>query len=68
MLIVRKQSSYTKIRHSHPREAFEIHRLDSGHFAVEDCLNEIASTIQRFYDKKVAALSGAKPTAPGKTA
>jgi pimeloyl-ACP methyl ester carboxylesterase len=46
----------------------EIHRLDSGHFAVEDCLNEIASTIQRFYHKKVAALSAARPTAPGKTA
>jgi pimeloyl-ACP methyl ester carboxylesterase len=27
----------------------EMHRLDSGHFAVEDCLNEIASNIHRFY-------------------
>jgi len=40
----------------------EIHRLDSGHFAVEDCLDEIAGGIRRFYDGKVAAtpaLSGA---------
>jgi pimeloyl-ACP methyl ester carboxylesterase len=27
----------------------EMHRLDSGHFAVEDCLDEIASNIHRFY-------------------
>jgi len=27
----------------------EIHRLDSGHFATEDCLDEIASNIHRFY-------------------
>jgi pimeloyl-ACP methyl ester carboxylesterase len=32
----------------------EIHRLDSGHFAVEDCLEQIATNIQRFYDEKVA--------------
>lgn len=40
----------------------EMHRLDSGHFAVEDKLEEIASNIKRFYAEKVAA--GAK----GKTA
>ena len=27
----------------------EMHRLDSGHFAVEDCLDEIASNIHIFY-------------------
>jgi pimeloyl-ACP methyl ester carboxylesterase len=32
----------------------EIHRLDSGHFAVEDCLDKIASGMRRFYDEKVA--------------
>ena len=33
----------------------EMHRLDSGHFAVEDCLEYIATNIRRFYDEKVAA-------------
>jgi pimeloyl-ACP methyl ester carboxylesterase len=33
----------------------EMHRLDSGHFAVEDCLDQIAGNIHRFYDEKVAA-------------
>ena len=33
----------------------EMHRLDSGHFAVEDCLDEIASVIHRFYDEKVSS-------------
>lgn len=32
----------------------ELHRLDSGHFAVEDCLDYIAGNIRRFYDEKVA--------------
>lgn len=32
----------------------EIHRLDSGHFAVEDCLDGIVSSIQRFYFERVA--------------
>jgi pimeloyl-ACP methyl ester carboxylesterase len=31
----------------------EMHRLDSGHFAVEDCLEYIASNIKRFYLQKV---------------
>lgn len=31
----------------------EMHRLDSGHFAVEDCLDEIAMNIQRFYLERV---------------
>jgi pimeloyl-ACP methyl ester carboxylesterase len=32
----------------------EMHRLDSGHFAVEDCLDEITSSIRRFYLERVA--------------
>jgi pimeloyl-ACP methyl ester carboxylesterase len=31
----------------------EMHRLDSGHFAVEDCLDEIASNTSRFYLERV---------------
>lgn len=31
----------------------EMHRLDSGHFAVEDCLDEIAAKTRRFYDDKI---------------
>ena len=31
-----------------------MHRLDSGHFAVEDSLDEIAEGIIRFYLEKVA--------------
>jgi pimeloyl-ACP methyl ester carboxylesterase len=31
----------------------EMHRLDSGHFALEDCLEQITSGIQRFYDERV---------------
>jgi pimeloyl-ACP methyl ester carboxylesterase len=38
----------------------ELHRLDSGHFAVEDCLDQISSDIHRFYAEKV---SGASPSA-----
>lgn len=32
----------------------EIHRLDSGHFATEDSLEEIAGHIRRFHESKVA--------------
>jgi len=32
----------------------EMHRLDSGHFAVEDCLHEIAANMHRFYEEKVS--------------
>jgi pimeloyl-ACP methyl ester carboxylesterase len=32
----------------------ELHRLDSGHFAVEDCLDEISGGIHCFYDEKVS--------------
>jgi pimeloyl-ACP methyl ester carboxylesterase len=31
----------------------EMHRLDSGHFAVEDCLEYISSNIHRFYGEKL---------------
>ena len=33
----------------------EMHRLASGHFAVEDSLDYIAGNIRRFYDEKVVA-------------
>ena len=32
----------------------EMHRLNSGHFAVEDCLQYIAQNIRRYYDEVVA--------------
>jgi pimeloyl-ACP methyl ester carboxylesterase len=35
----------------------EMHRLDSGHFAVEDCLEQIATNIQRFYDEKITPVA-----------
>ena len=43
----------------------ELHRLDSGHFAVEDCLGQMALDIHRFYDDKVAVT---KPAAIRKSA
>ena len=33
----------------------EMHRLDAGHFAVEDCLGYIAEHIVRFHDEVVAS-------------
>ena len=38
----------------------EMHRLDSGHFAVEDCLDEIANGIISFYHEKVSNGSNRK--------
>jgi len=35
----------------------EMHRLDSGHFAIEDSLDEIAGNMRRFYEERVARLS-----------
>jgi pimeloyl-ACP methyl ester carboxylesterase len=32
----------------------EMHRLESGHFAVEDCLDQIAANMHRFYNERVA--------------
>ena len=40
----------------------EIHRLNSGHFAVEDCLDPIADGIREFYNQKVAADLRATPS------
>ena len=37
----------------------EIHRLDSGHFAVEDSLDTIAGNIKRFYDEKARVVRAA---------
>ena len=34
----------------------EIHRLDAGHFAVEDHLNYISDEMHRFYKENVAPL------------
>ena len=31
----------------------ELHMLDSGHFAVEDSLEQITAHIKRFYDDQV---------------
>ena len=33
----------------------ELHRLDTGHFAIEDSLEVIAGNILRFYEEKIAA-------------
>jgi pimeloyl-ACP methyl ester carboxylesterase len=38
----------------------EMHTLDSGHFAVEDCLAEITSNIQSFYLERVVKVPSAK--------
>jgi pimeloyl-ACP methyl ester carboxylesterase len=46
----------------------EMHRLDSGHFAVEDSLEVIASNISRFYDAKVAGTSKGSAMAAPKAA
>ncbi|HSE45549.1 MAG TPA: alpha/beta hydrolase [Gemmatimonadales bacterium] len=47
----------------------ELHRLDSGHFAIENCLEEIAAGIRDFYDEKVAsAATTSRPSALRNTA
>jgi hypothetical protein len=46
-------------RHLQDLPDAEIHRLDAGHFAVEDHLDYIANNIIRFYDTKVATPAGA---------
>jgi hypothetical protein len=35
----------------------EMHRLDAGHFAVEDCLEYISENIHRFYREVVTGKS-----------
>jgi pimeloyl-ACP methyl ester carboxylesterase len=37
----------------------ELHRLDSGHFAIEDSLDEIVMDMRRFYQDQVAAKAAA---------
>jgi poly-beta-hydroxyalkanoate depolymerase len=39
--------------------AAEMHRLDAGHFAVEDHLDYIAMQIRRFYSQRVGVLAPA---------
>lgn len=41
----------------------EMHRLEAGHFAVEDHLDYIAKHIRRFYDANVAGTMMKKPVA-----
>jgi pimeloyl-ACP methyl ester carboxylesterase len=43
----------------------EMHRLDSGHFATEDSLDEIATSMRRFYAERVSSKASrrAKATA-----
>ena len=60
---------WQKFLHDRQGEAYlndlpraEMHRLDSGHFAVEDCLEQIATNIQRFYDGKVASAAQTSPS------
>ena len=43
----------------------EMHRLDSGHFAVEDCLDQIATNMRRFYDEKVLSSSSSATATRG---
>jgi hypothetical protein len=40
-------------RHLKDLPEVEVHRLQSGHFAVEDYLTLISAKIKEFYDKKV---------------
>ena len=39
-----------------------MHRLEAGHFAVEDHLDYIATHIGRFYAQNVAGSPSLKPT------
>jgi pimeloyl-ACP methyl ester carboxylesterase len=39
----------------------ELHKLDAGHFAVEDHLSEISDDIHHFYDQKVAPVAMKMP-------
>lgn len=41
----------------------EMHRLNSGHFAVEDSLDTIAPNMKRFYDEQVAGASAKRKSA-----
>jgi len=39
----------------------EMHRLNAGHFATEDCLEYIANGILSFYDKAMSPKSSRRP-------
>jgi pimeloyl-ACP methyl ester carboxylesterase len=41
----------------------ELHMLDSGHFAVEDSLDEIAAHIKRFHTEKIGGGTAAQSVA-----
>ena len=43
----------------------EMHRLDSGHFAVEDGLEQIAANIRHFYEDKVIPVAQTSPRKVG---
>lgn len=45
----------------------ELHRLDSGHFAVEDCLEEIVTGILSFYERNVAPVPAPALPRSGRT-
>jgi pimeloyl-ACP methyl ester carboxylesterase len=45
----------------------ELHMLDTGHFAVEDSLDEIAGHIERFYDERVAGRARAIAAEPARS-
>lgn len=46
----------------------ELHRLDSGHFAVEDSLDFIAANIGRFFEERVADRSSTAASRPSRVA
>lgn len=48
--------------------AAELHLLDSGHFAVEDSLEAIATHIKRFHAEQVVDRTGAKAVEPVRSA
>jgi hypothetical protein len=41
-------------QYAYARPNAEMHRLNSGYFAMEDCLEEISNNIARFYESRVA--------------
>ncbi len=43
------------------RRNAEIHRLEAGHFAVEDNLPAISAEMHRFYAEKVATATASEP-------
>jgi hypothetical protein len=42
----------------------EMHRLEAGHFAVEDCLDYISEHMRRFYEEPVQAKARADISYP----